>query len=309
MCSRSEASARESVKLVDSADVRVGERAGAQEVFMSRSEEDLGGATLGLGVAGVTGAGAALAEEAGGAVASGSVGVGLGGSGGRREGDDVGGGSGTEFAQPHRSGAMTADGGVDPMRDTGEAGNDGFEAGPEGDTLEDGIHEIRDWAVVGVLRISVVEAVVLGGLEDVPVLEEGNETAVFLAGAVGPLVDFIGIDAEGDEEAELPAEEAERPGGEEEQCAHEHEVARAVPPRQMGEEAGVVVVDDVGSDEEGPDEGRIFREVGVFSPVDDAGDKVGDGGDEDDLERSAENRDEQVHGDGWILIWLSCGPV
>jgi hypothetical protein len=43
--------------------------------------------------------------------------------------------------------------------------------------------------------------------------------------------------------------------------------------------------------------------------VDDAGDKVGDGGDEDDLERSAENRDEQVHGDGWILIWLSCGPV
>lgn len=64
------------------------------------------------------------------------------------------------------------------------------------------------------------------------------------------------------------------------------------------------MVDDVGANEERPDDGRIFREVGVLGPVDDAGDEVGEGGDEDDLERGAENREEQVHGDGWIFDFV-----
>lgn len=36
--------------------------------------------------------------------------------------------------------------------------------------------------------------------------------------------------------------------------------------------------------------------------MDDAGDEVGEGGDEDDLERGAEDGEEQVHGDGFLCF-------
>ena len=116
-------------------------------------------------------------------------------------------------------------------------------------------------------------------------------------------MDFVGVDAEGNEEAELPAEETEGPRDEEHRGADEGEVPGTLPPGHVGEEARVVVVDDIGPDEERPDDRGVFREIGVFGPVDDAGDEVGEGGDEDDLERGAEDGEEQVHGDGYFFVF------
>jgi len=50
------------------------------------------------------------------------------------------------------------------------------------------------------------------------------------------------------------------------------------------------VVNDVGADEEASEDGRVFGEVGVFGPVDEAGGEVGEGDDGEALQRDAEER-------------------
>lgn len=195
---------------------------------------------------------------------------------------------------------MAADGGVGAMRGAGEFGDDGFEAGPEIDAFEERVHEIGDGAVIGVLWVGVVESVVARGLEEVPVLELGDEPAVFGAGAVRPLVDFVGVDAEDGEPDELPAEEAAGPSAEEQEGAGEEQVAGTLPPGEAREVAREVVVHDVGADEERADDGCVLGEVGVFGPVHEAGDEVGQRGDEDDLQELQEGREEEVHGSGGL---------
>ena len=53
-----------------------------------------------------------------------------------------------------------------------------------------------------------------------------------------------------------------------------------MPPTEAGKIARVVVVDDVGAGDEWAEDGRVLAGVGVFDPVGEARDKVGeqDGG-------------------------------
>ena len=117
----------------------------------------------------------------------------------------------TEFFEPIRPGSLAADRGVFAVSDAGETFDDRFDARPELEPLEDGIHEIGDGAIVRVLRVGVMEPVVMRCLQDAPILQRGDQPAVFCAGAVRPFVDLVGVDAERDEEPQLPRHHAERP--------------------------------------------------------------------------------------------------
>lgn len=81
-----------------------------------------------------------------------------------------------------------------------------FQAGPYAQGVQDGVQHVGDGAVVDVLGIGVVDGVVAGGLQEADVLEEGDEPAVFWAGAVGPFVHFVGIATYKGEEPEVPGE-------------------------------------------------------------------------------------------------------
>lgn len=131
------------------------------------------------------------------------------------------------------------------------------------------------------------------GLEDADVLEERNYRAVFRARAVRPFVNLVGVDANEDEEPKLPREDTAPPCGAEDRAAEEDEIPRTLPPREAREETGVVVVDDVGANKERADDGGMLGAVGVFEPVDDAGEEVGEGDEADDL---GEREEERAHG-------------
>ncbi len=227
-----------------------------------------------------------------GAVATADFGGGSGnGFGGRGDLDD-----GAVFGEPDGAGALAADGRILFVADAGEAPDEPFEAGPESEFFEDGINDVGDGAVVGVFRVGVVKGVLVRRLEDAPVLELGDDDAVFLAGAVRPFVDFVGVHADGDEEPDLPGEDVERPRAGEHDGAEDEEIPGALEPGVAGEEARVVVVDDVGADQEAAEHGRIFGEVGVLGPVDEAGGEVGEGDDGEALQRDAEEREDHVGG-------------
>ncbi len=53
---------------------------------------------------------------------------------------------------------------------------------------------------------------------------------------------------------------------------------------------------DVGPDDPGPDEGGVLVEVGVFQPVDHAGQEVGARDDENGLRGEQGEFDDQMHG-------------
>lgn len=74
--------------------------------------------------------------------------------------------AGIPRANPAPARALAADGGVVPMRGPGEAFDEGLDVRPKIQALEDGVHLIRDRAIIGVLRIGVLEPVLARILED-----------------------------------------------------------------------------------------------------------------------------------------------
>lgn len=128
-----------------------------------------------------------------------------------------------------------------------------------------------------------MERVVARRLEHAEVLEEGNDGAIFGAGAVGPFVDLVGVDADRDEEPELPREDAEPRGGTDEGGTDEDEIPRALPPRKPREETRVVMVHDIRANEVRADDRSFDSAIGVFEPVDDAGEKIGEHDEAEDL--------------------------
>ena len=190
-----------------------------------------------------------------------------------------------QWLEPLGRRAVAGEGGVGAAVEADGAGEEPFGGVPKTDGVEDGVEEVGDGAVVDVFRVGVVDGVVVRRLEQADVLEEGDDGAVFPAGAVGPFVDFVGVGGDGGEEPRLPAEKAELPRDEEEDGGEGDEVPRALPPGVARHVARQVVVDDVGAANGGADERGVFADVGVFEPVDDAREEVSTGEHKDDLQQ------------------------
>jgi hypothetical protein len=80
--------------------------------------------------------------------------------------------------------------------------------------VEDWIQNNGDGAVMTVFGIGMVPRMVFGSLENVEVLQAGDERAIFLARAVGPFVEFVGVGREAGKQPHLPAQAVEPPGDE-----------------------------------------------------------------------------------------------
>lgn len=108
-------------------------------------------------------------------------------------------------------------------------------------------------------------------------------------------MDFIGVGGDDDKEPYGPGKHAEGPGTEYDCAGNKKKIPRTLPPTQAGEVAWVVMVDDIGAGDERAEDGCVFASVGVFDPMDEAGDKVGqqDGG-----QNFKKNEWEGLHEDG-----------
>ena len=95
---------------------------------------------------------------------------------------------------------MAGEGGVGSAAEADGAGEEPFGGVPKADGVEERVHEVGDGAVVDVFWVGVVDGVVVRRLEQADVLKEGDDGAVFPAGAVGPFVDFVCVGADDGEE-------------------------------------------------------------------------------------------------------------
>ena len=87
-----------------------------------------------------------------------------------------------------------------------------FKASPEMDAVEYGIQKIRDGAIMAVLRIGVMLRMVPGGLQNPDILEKRDDTAVLLARAMLPFMEFIGIGGKDGKQPDMPCEQTQAPG-------------------------------------------------------------------------------------------------
>ena len=193
--------------------------------------------------------------------------------------------------EPVRAGAIATHGSVVAMSDAGQAFDDSFGAFPEVNTFEDGIYQIGDGTVVGVLGIGMMQTVLVRSEENFPVLQLCDKRSVFLTGAVGEFVHVVRVYADYNEQRELPRKPTQQGTDAERRCSDEHEQLGTLPPAELREVAREVVMDDVGLDHRLPDDGRVLRKVGVLRPVDQASDEVHRHGNEYDLSGEAEDRE------------------
>ena len=59
--------------------------------------------------------------------------------------------------------------------------------------VEDWIQNIGDGAVMTVFGVGMMPRVMFSRLENVDILQAGNEPTIFLTGAMGPFVKFVGV--------------------------------------------------------------------------------------------------------------------
>ena len=205
---------------------------------------------------------------------------------------------------PGRCGAFTAVGGVLPVGRPSERFDDGLEFRPESDEFQGRVKEVGDRAVVGVLRVRVVQRVLPRSLQDPAVLEERDNSAVLGARLVRPFMNLVRVDAQEHEEPDLPGEHARPSGYSDQQCTDQQEVPGALPPGQFSEEARVVVVDDVRPDYQRAEYRGVLGAVGVFQPMKDAGQEISQQDDAEGLEQDQEG----VHGVFIAVYFTSTGP-
>ena len=87
-------------------------------------------------------------------------------------------------------------------------------------------------------------------------------------------MNLIGVDAQENEEPDMPGEHAGPGSAADDERTNEEEVPGALPPGQLGEEARIVVMDDVGPDGQRADDWGILGAVGVLQPMDEAGQEI-----------------------------------
>ena len=104
-------------------------------------------------------------------------------------------------------------------------------------------------------------------LQQPDVLQEGDEPAVFLPGAVRPFVDFVGVRADNNKQPYVPRQQIQAPRDQNDGGRKEREVPGALPPSVPRHVAGQVMVDDIRLTHERPDQWRVFPHIGVFRPM------------------------------------------
>ena len=203
------------------------------------------------------------------------------------------GGRGTaELGDPGGDWALAAIGGIGPVGGAGERFDYCLHLRPEADKFQQRVHHISDRAIVGVLGVRMVQAMLARRLEQMDVLEERDDATVLGPRLVGPLVDLVGVGADGDEQPDMPGEHASPGGGPDEDDAEEHEVPGALPPIEFREMPRIVMVDDIGTDHQRANQRRGFRAVSILQPMDEAGDEVSEHDDPDGL---GADEDERAH--------------
>ena len=186
----------------------------------------------------------------------------------------AGGVGGAEIGEPFRAGTLATVRAVVAMGGAGKEMDDRFEAAPEIDRFQDWVHQVRSRAVVGILRVGVVECMLPGRLQHVDVLEEGDDGANLCTGHMRPLVNLVRVDVNQDKQPQLPTEVAEPSRPAQNHHPKQQEVPRALPPVILREEPRVVVVNNVWLDHQRADYGSFLGAVGVFQPMDEASHKI-----------------------------------
>lgn len=124
---------------------------------------------------------------------------------------------------------------------------------------------------MAVLRIRMVTRVMFCRLQDARVLQKGDDVAVFLAGAVRPLVKLIGIGTQKREQPDLPRQPIQLPGNEQRDRRQQNQIPRALPPAVARHKTREVVVHRIRPADEPANQRRVIAHIGVFEPMDKAG--------------------------------------
>jgi hypothetical protein len=86
-----------------------------------------------------------------------------------------------------------------------------FQSVPKIHAIQDWIHHVGDRAIMAVLGIRVVTRMVLRVLQQLDVLQKGNDGAIFFARAVRPFVKLIGIRAQNGKHPDFPRQQPGKP--------------------------------------------------------------------------------------------------
>jgi len=92
-----------------------------------------------------------------------------------------------------------------------------FQSTPETDTVERRIQHIGDGAIMAVLGVSMMQRVMFGVLQQLDVLQKGDDGAVLFAGAMLPFMELIRIGGQKRKHPGLPAQQAHRPRAKEQE--------------------------------------------------------------------------------------------
>ena len=186
--------------------------------------------------------------------------------------------------------------------DTGQPFDGGLQPMPEADGFEHRVHEVRHRAVVGVLRVGVVQRVLPRTQEDPAILQAGHEGTDLGARLVRPFVHLVGVDADDHEEPDLPRQRVQPGRPAEDRGSDEQEVPGALPPAEPGEVPGMVVVDDIRLDQQRADQRGFLGPISVLQPVNQTRDEVGQ---QDDAEGLQGDEQCRMHGLKTTTIRLS----
>ncbi|HEV8581641.1 MAG TPA: hypothetical protein VGX68_21445 [Thermoanaerobaculia bacterium] len=150
-----------------------------------------------------------------------------------------------------------------------------FESQPEPRSIKNGIEQVGDHTVMAVLGVAVVARVMSGRLEDAAVVEEIHQPWIFGARPMRPLVELVGVDADGNDQDDLPLESADGCGAGENEPTQDEQNIGALEPGVAREFGGIVVVEDVGLRNQPSCHRPMRLTVGVLEPMKQTREKVG----------------------------------
>ncbi len=103
-----------------------------------------------------------------------------------------------------------------------------------------------------------------------------------------PFVDFVRIAGHDGEEPHMPCQAAKQRGSQHQQAHREQQIPVALPPVLLCHVARQMMMQCVRAAKRAPHERRVFTDVGVFDPMDDAGNEVGGKNNGEDLDEQGE---------------------
>jgi hypothetical protein len=128
---------------------------------------------------------------------------------------------------------------------------------------------------MAVLWIGVMARMVARRLDEANALKKRDKRPVLGRCAVGPLMDLVGVGAKNYEQPDFPGKVTAEPGNGQNHQAEARQVPRAMKPTVPGEIARVMVMQDIGFRDEPASDRPVLLSVGIFEPMEKAGEKVG----------------------------------